>query len=99
MPQHRPRFIGEEIEVEMDAPAGGVYAPVRVAWRGQTLEVEAIEQVFHKAGLPRTARREGWWLKRRRTHWVVRLSDGHTYEIYLDRTGSRRRWVLYKQLE
>lgn len=99
MPDKKPELISEPVEVEMDAPPGGVYAPVRFRWRGVTLEIEAILQVFPEARLPSTARTDGWWLKRRRTHWVVRASDGHAYQLYLDRSGSRRSWILYKRVE
>ncbi len=97
--EHHPKLISEPIKVEMEAPPGGVYAPVRMHWRDETLEITAVLQVFAEAGLPRTARTDGWWLRRRRTHWIVRASDGHVYQIYLDRSGKRRDWVLLKRIE
>jgi hypothetical protein len=99
MTEKQPRFIGERVKVEMEATAGGVVAPVRFEWRGKILEITAILQVFSKAGLPKTARTDGWWLKRRRTHWVVRASDQHVYQLYLDRSGSRREWILLRRVE
>jgi hypothetical protein len=94
-----PKLIAEPVEVEMAAPAGGVYAPARFTWRGRTLAVEHVLRVFAEADWPRTVRTRGWWLKRRHTHWIVRAADGHVYQLRLDRTGRRRQWVLLKQLE
>jgi hypothetical protein len=94
-----PRFIGEPVEVEMSAPPGGVFAPSSFTWRGQTLQVEAVQQVFAETGWPRTLRSRGWWQKRFRNHYVVRASDGHVYQLTLDRSGGRRVWTLMKEVE
>ncbi len=93
------RFIGEEIEVELDGPPDGVLAPVRFTWRGRTYEVKAIHSVFAEAGWPRTARSRAWWQKRHRNHYVVRADDGHVYQLVLDRSGRRRQWILLRQIE
>jgi hypothetical protein len=97
--QQMVKFIGETIEVQMAAEPGGVYAPASFTWRGSTLRIEAILRIFAEASWPKTSRTRGWWQKRRRTHWIVRASDGHSYQLTLDRTGSRREWILLKQLE
>ena len=94
-----PRFIGETVQVEMGAPEGGVYAPVAFTWRGHRFKVEAVTDVFAESGWPRTVRSRGWWLKRHRTHWIVRADDGHLYQLTLDRGGKKREWILLKQLE
>jgi hypothetical protein len=93
------KFIGEAVEVEMSAPPGGVLAPSSFTWRGQTLQVEALLEMFPEAGWPRTLRTRGWWHKRFRNHYVVRVSDGHVYQLTLDRSGGRREWVLLKEIE
>lgn len=93
------RFIGETVEVKMSAPEGGVMAPASFTWRGTTLQVTTILQVFAEAAWPRTSRTRGWWQKRRRNHWIVRASDGHVYQLTLDRSGSRRVWILLKEIE
>lgn len=94
-----PEFIGEEVEVEMDAEEEeSVLAPRVIRWRDATLRIVSIMEVFGEARWPTTARTRGWWLKRRRTHWIVRADDGNIYQLTLDRTGSRRRWILLKRL-
>ena len=39
-----------------------------------------------------------WYRRRHRNCYRVRTEEGSIYEPYLDRSGSRRDWVLAREL-
>jgi hypothetical protein len=82
-----PRFLGEQIEVEQAEHAP---RPVRFTWREQMHEVAEVLRTdldTGHGGLPRRSRR--WYTRRHRRRYVVKDTDGRTFEMYLDYADRR----------
>lgn len=91
-----PRFYSEPIEVVFRTHPG---PPTAFIWRGEEHRIAAVEAMWQDHGVgtvnPKYA---SWRLRRHRNYYRVRTDDGRTFEFYLDRSGGRRRWVLYREL-
>lgn len=89
-------FLGVEVEVAFAKKSG----PPTGFVRGQ--ETVPITRVLSSwtdtgwGGLPSQARR--WWLKRRRTYYLVDTPQG-VFELYHDRGGRQERWMLVRRVE
>ncbi|HBK59607.1 MAG TPA: hypothetical protein DDZ84_02285 [Firmicutes bacterium] len=92
-----PRFIGKPAEVECSA---GSTTPTAFAWNDtemQVVKIVAEWQDFGFGGAHPIART--WRTRRHRNYYRILCSDGHTYEIYLDRGSGRREWHVYRQVD
>lgn len=93
-----PEFIGRPVEVVTSGQVGG--APAAFVLDGSTLQVAAVIAAWQDYGfgaIPKEAR--NWRTRRHRSCFRVRASDGHTYELYLDRGEKCPRWHLYRRLD
>lgn len=90
--------MNERIKVEAEAPAGGVREPVAFTWRGRRYEVSEILEAWVDAGFGAGEKTRTWYNRRHRNYYRVKADDGETYVIYLDRSGSRRDWILARKL-
>ena len=89
------QFVDEPIAVEYD---GTRFGPRSLTWRSRGFQVEEILktwQDFHTPGYAAHAR--GWLHRRHRNYYVVRVAGGDVLEVYLDRAGGQRTWVLLKR--
>ena len=89
------QFVDEPIVVEYD---GARFGPRSLIWRSREFQVEEILrtwQDFHTPGYAAHAR--GWLHRRHRNYYVVRVAGGDVLEVYLDRAGGQRTWVLLKR--
>ena len=91
-------LVNERITVEAEAPAGGVREPVAFTWRGRRYEVTEILAAWVDAGFGAGEKTRPWYNRRHRNYYRVRADGGETYVIYLDRSGSRRDWILSRKL-
>ncbi|MBI4337067.1 MAG: hypothetical protein HY683_04470 [Chloroflexi bacterium] len=93
------RFLGQEVEVT----AGGLLSePLAFRLKGREHRVAQVLATWADYGYPseRLSYRR-WWMRRHRTYYRVRTTDGEVYELYLDRgtrLEARRRWFLTRQL-
>jgi hydroxyacylglutathione hydrolase len=89
------QFVDEPIVVEYD---GARFGPRALTWRSREFQVEEILrtwQDFHTPGYAGHAR--GWLHRRHRNYYLVRAVGGEVLEVYLDRAGGQRTWVLLKR--
>lgn len=91
-------LISERIEVELSGGPGELHEPLAFAWRGERYEVAQVLSAWTEVGFGAGERTRTWYRRRHRNHWQVRTVDGAVYELYLDRSGSRREWVLARKL-
>lgn len=91
-------LISESIRVETASPTGGVRDPVAFTWRGRRYEVRKLLTVWTDAGFGAGEVTRTWYRWRHRNYYRVEADDGEVYELYLDRSGSRRDWVLARRL-
>lgn len=91
-----PQFYCEKIEVETDRGE-----PKSLFWRGRRYEVKEILRAWHDFGFPLGVRpkRAGWRVRHKRQYFRVLTRDGRTLEVYYDRGGKRKEWVLSKRLD
>ncbi len=88
-------FIDEPIEVDYDRVRLG---PTAFTWRGVRYEVAEILETRQDYHTPEyAAHARGWLHRRHRNYYTVRTADGQVWELYLDRAGGRRQWVLLKK--
>ena len=90
-------FLGVEVRVGFARKPG---APQTIVWGARTIPITRVVSTWVETGsgtLARHARR--WWLRRRRTYYVVETPQG-VFELYHDRGERRRdRWVLVRRVE
>ena len=87
-------LISESIVVEMREGAGGLLEPGAFTWRGDRYEVARVLQAWFDTGFVAGERTRTWYRRRHRNCYRVEATDGRVYELYLDRAGGRRDWVL-----
>jgi hypothetical protein len=92
----RIELISETIQVEYSK---GQMRPISFKWRGKEYRIDEVEHAWQDFGQPRTGpRRTSWRTRRHRSCYRVKAEDGNVYEIYLERSGSRRVWYLSKRI-
>lgn len=93
-----PRFIGEKIDVETE---GTVKQPVALVWRGQRHGVTEVIAAWFDWGFSPAATQKNWRTRRHRNYFRVKLDNGDTCEIYLDRppSSAEGEWFLYQILD
>jgi hypothetical protein len=90
-----PEFISEPVEV-----VGEGATPQAFVWRGETKRVVAVEEEWQDYGFGAThPAARSWRTRRHRNCFRILASDGHRYELYLDRGSGERRWYLYRRLD
>jgi len=88
-------FIDEPIEVEYDSIQFG---PTAFVWRSARYQVAQVLEAWQDWRTPASApHARGWRHRRHRNYYTVRTTDGQVFELYLDRAGGRRDWVLLKR--
>ena len=89
-------LLGETIEVEQAKTSP---RPIRFKWRGRTHDIVKVLQVRVDTGfgsMPPRSRK--WYTRRHRRYYVVKDSEGDTFEIYLDYANRKKRtWWLVKK--
>ncbi len=91
-----PRFYSEPVEVVFASRPG---PPSAFVWRGKEHRIASVEAAWHDHGVGALDPRHGnWRVRRHRNYYRVRTDEGRTYELYLDRAGGRRVWILYREL-
>ncbi len=89
------QFVDEPIAVEYDSARFG---PRSLVWRSRQYQVEEILRVWQDFHTPAYAdHARGWLHRRHRNYYVVRTMGGAVLEVYLDRAGGLRTWVLLKR--
>lgn len=91
-------LISERIEVELSDPEHSLREPVAFTWRGKRYAVRAVLTAWVDAGFGAGEVTRTWYRRRHRNYYRVETDEGEIYEIYLDRSGSRREWVLAKRM-
>jgi len=84
-------FIGEEVEVTRQGPAG---PPASFVWRDRPYRVARVRRRWRHLDL-----RRQWWQRRHRDHFVVEAESGELFELYFHRGYGRRYWVLSRRLD
>lgn len=93
------QLINERITVELHAPGGGVREPLAFTWRGHRYEVREIVSAWVDHGFGAGEATKTWYNRRHRNYYRLAADDGRLYDIYLDRSGSRREWILARVME
>jgi len=89
-------FIGEAVDVTCQ---GEPLRPVGFTWRGRRYTIDRVLASWHDSGFAESApRKRTWRLRRHRNYYHVRTDTGEHFELYLDRAGNRREWILSKRL-
>ena len=89
-------LYSEPIEVEL--PADRVLpTPEAFTWRGARYPVVETTRAWMDYGFPPGVKRRSWLERRHRNYYRVRTEDGSVWEVYLDRTGGRRKWFLSRR--
>jgi hypothetical protein len=91
-------LISERIEVELSDGRGALREPQAFVWRGRRYQVAEVISAWAEVGFGAGERTRTWYRRRHRNHWQVRTVEGAVYELYLDRSGGRRDWVLARKL-
>ena len=88
-------FIDEPIMVDYEELTT---APKTFVWRGDTYTVAEVIKSWQDWHTPPHADHARRWMHRRhRNCFIVKTTDGQTFEMYLDRGSGKRDWVLYKR--
>lgn len=93
-------LLSEPIQVEMPEDAPVLPHPRAFLWRGERYEVARLLERWTDAGF--SDRRRGkhhWWERRHRDYFRVKTTDGSTWDLYLDRSGGRRKWYVGRRWE
>lgn len=87
-------FVDEPIQVDYETASLG---PRALVWRTERHEVTEVIRSWQDFRTPPYANHARGWLHRRhRNYYLLRLSNGEVAEVYLDRAGGQRNWVLLK---
>ena len=92
------KLISERIEVEFDDSSGGLKQPTAFVWRGQRHVIREVLSAWVDSGFGAGEVTRTWYRRRHRNYYRVETDEGELYEIYLDRGGSKREWVLARRL-
>jgi hypothetical protein len=92
-------LISERIEVEMEETERAMKVPAAFVWDGTRYEIERILDFRFDTGFGAQKRGKAWYTRRHRNCYRVEASDGHIYDIYLDRSGHKREWVLRQRVD
>ncbi len=92
-------LISERIEVEMAETELAMKVPAAFTWDGTRYEIERILGFHFDTGFGAQKRGRAWYTRRRRNCYRDQASDDHIYDLYLDRSGAQREWVLYRRLD
>lgn len=90
------QVISEDISVEMTT--AGPAVPVAFTWRGRRVMIRRVLAAWVDTGFGAGEVTRTWYRRRHRNLYRVLAEDGRLYEFYLDRSGSRRQWVLARCL-
>ncbi len=88
------KLVSERIQVELSDGMGTLREPVAFTWRGERHVVKEILSAWVDAGFGAGEVTRTWYRRRHRNMYRVATEAGEVYELYLDRGGSRREWVL-----
>lgn len=92
------KLISERIQVETSPAAEGLREPVAFTWCGKRYAIRAIVNAWVDTGFATGETTRTWYNRRHRNYYRVEADDGQRYELYLDRSGNRRDWVLTRLL-
>lgn len=89
-------FLCEKIEVEFDVQKG---EPVSFIWRNQKFVIKKVLASWQDFGFSAGApKKKTWRLRKHRNYYKIETDTDEIFEIYLDRTGSKREWIISKKL-
>jgi hydroxyacylglutathione hydrolase len=89
------QFVDEPIAVEY---GGARFGPRSLTWRSRVYPVEQVLREWQDFQTPAYAgHARGWLHRRHRNYYLVRTTSGEVLELYLDRAGGQRTWVLVKR--
>lgn len=90
------QFISEVVEVKIGSKDK---RPLLFNWQGKEYKILEVVSVWRDWGFGRgSPRKRSWRLRRHRNYYRVITDAGKTFELYLDRGGNARKWVLYREL-
>lgn len=89
-------FLCEKIEVEFDVRKG---EPVSFIWRNQKFVIKKVLASWQDFGFSSGApKKKTWRLRKHRNYYKIETDTDEIFEIYLDRTGSKREWIISKKI-
>jgi len=92
-------LISEPVQVEMTDSGERLREPKAFVWRGERYEVAQVESMWTDTGFVAGERTRTWYRRRHRNCWRVKTTAGEVYELYLDRGGGRRTWILARRVD
>ncbi|MCX7795615.1 MAG: DUF6504 family protein [bacterium] len=88
------RFICEKIEVIYDRENLTIKGFI---WRNREYKVLEILSAWQDWKFPSSLSGKRTWLQRHhRNYFVVKTDTSEVFQIYLDRKGNKREWILLK---
>jgi len=90
------RFICEKIEVIYDQEDFTIRGFI---WRNREYRIVEIISAWQDWKFPSSLAGKRTWLQRHhRNYFTVKTDTSEIFEIYLDRKGNKREWILSKKL-
>lgn len=90
------RFICEKIEVIYDQENFTIKS---FTWKGKEYKIIEILSTWQDWKFPSSLAGKHTWLQRwHRNYFVIKTDTNEVFEIYLDRKGGKREWILLKKL-
>ncbi|MBC7320326.1 hypothetical protein H5T89_06745 [bacterium] len=88
------RFICEKIKVIYDQENFTIKGFI---WRDKEYKIIEILSTWQDWKFPSSLSGKRTWLQRHhRNYFIVKTETNEVFEIYLDRKGNRREWILLK---
>ena len=92
------KLISERITVEFTESPAGLKEPAVFTWRGKRHVIRQVLSAWVDAGFGAGEVTRTWYNRRHRNYYRVETDEGEIYELYLDRSGSKRDWILARRL-
>lgn len=91
------KFICEKISVELDTEN---QVPVSFIWRKEKYLITSIKSSWQDYGFGSSPapKRVPWRMRHHRTYYHVEIENRKVFELYLDRAGEEKTWILEQEI-
>jgi hypothetical protein len=88
-------FICEKIEVEYDTQNLSIKSFV---WKDKEYKITEILSAWQDWNFSEALAGKRTWIQRHhRNYFRVKTSNGEVFELYMDRKGNKKEWILLKK--
>ena len=91
------RFYGEQIQVDVDETTR---LPTAFFWHRKKYNIKSIVSSWQDVGFGNNPipKQMAWRMRHHRNYFQVETEEKKRYEIYLDRSGKQKIWVLTREI-